>query len=258
MIFNYPIRWKKYIRHAGGIMLLCSVLLFAKQSCCSEVRVSVARSFQEAFDDLVVSYEQKSKGSKIVFNYGSSQVLAKQIAAGAPVDMFISAHQQWTDYLKIGGHIDDLFLSTLATNTLVVIGSPTRNAQSIQDLRSMKRIAIGNPITTAHGLYTLEAIKNAGLENELKSRLFFGENSENLHRIEKGEVDGAIIYRTEAGHLQKMKILFTIPPALHSPITYQLALTANSTHSQAALNFYKFLKSAEAKPILLRHGYSTK
>lgn len=239
-------------------IVICILIVFARPAFSSEVRVSVALSFQEAIQELVALYEQKTKGTKIICNYGTSQELAKQISAGAPVDMFISAHQQWTDYLKIGGFLDEMFLNTLASNTLVFIGNSGRNTHSMQDLRSLNLIAIGNPVTTAHGQYTVEAIRHSGMESELGNRLVVGNNHDNLQRVEKGEVDGAIIYRSEVRHLKKTKILFTIPPALHSPIIYQLALTKSSVNGQSTRQFYKFLNSSEAKPVFIRHGFTVK
>jgi molybdate transport system substrate-binding protein len=237
------------------VILLCTLVLMASSVCASEIRVSVALSFQDAFEELAASFEQKNKGTKIHHTYGNSQALAMQISSGAPVDLFISAHAQWTDYLKMGRYVDDLLVSMLASNTLVCVGMTGKSASSIRDLRSMKRVGIGNPITTANGQYSMEALKNAGLEFELRNRLVFGNAVENVQRVEMGELDGAIIYRTEAVHLKKAKILFTLLPNLYSPITYQVAIINSSRNAPAVLSFYKYVTSAEAKGILVRHGF---
>lgn len=240
------------------VIILNILLVFTTTVRAADVRVAVALSLQDAFEELVSGYEQKNKGTRILYHYGSSQALAKQIAAGSQVDLFISAHQQWTDYLKIGGHVDELLVKTFASNSLVFIGLPGKNVSTLQDIRPLKRIAVGNPATTAHGQYTMEAIRNAGLELELKHRLVTGTAVENIHRVEKGEVDGAIVYRTETVHLKKAKILFTVLPSLYPSITYQVSIAKLSVNDPAALNFYKYLSGPDVKPVLMRHGFGAR
>ncbi len=243
----------------GRIVVIISMfLVYSKPVHAAEVRVAVALSLQDAFEDLAVGFEQKNKGIKILYNYGSSQALARQIASGARVDLYISAHKQWVDYLVMGRHIDDLLINTFASNSLVFIGLPSKKYSSLQDIRLLRRIAVGNPLTTAHGQYTLEAIRNAGLEPELKNRIVMGNAIENISRVEKGEVDGAILYRTETVHMKKAKILFTVLQSLHPPITYQVSVAKLSVNDPAVLGFYKYLTGADAKPILMRHGFGTR
>lgn len=240
------------------IIVLSASFPAVKPAWGGDVRVAVALSIQEAYDELVRTHEQKNKNTRILSQYGSSQPLAKQIAAGAPADMFISSHPQWMEYLKISNHIEELLLINLASNSLVLIGKPDRQIVSINDLTTMSSIAVGSP-GTAHGQYTLEALKNAGLEQQLKPKLIQGKNShETLQLAEKGETEGAIIYRTEATHLKRTKILYTIPPTLHSPIAYQLALTKSGARNKDAVEFYRFLNSPAAKGILAKFGYTIK
>jgi molybdate transport system substrate-binding protein len=240
------------------ILVVCSVISSIIPAHGGEVRVFVASSIHEAYGELASTFEQKSKGIKVLSKLGTSQTLARQIATGAPADIFISAHQQWTDFLKINGLLEDLFLETLASNSLVFIGKPELKANGILDLRSMKRIAIGNPATTAHGQFTMEAIRNAGLESQIKNNLIMGDAQENLKLVERGEVDGAIMYRTEVKNMKKTKILFTISPELHSTMGYQLVLTKTGVKNRDAIDFYKFLNNASAKAILIRHGFLVK
>jgi molybdate transport system substrate-binding protein len=240
------------------MIIAFSITSFIRPALGAEVKVFVALSFQGAFNELAASYEHKTKGVRIISKFGASQDLAKQIAAGSPTDMFVSAHQQWTDYLKIGGIIEELLITKLASNSLVVIGSPSISFKSMHDLKSMRHISIGNPVTTAHGQYTMEAIRNAGLEPELKNHFIMDNNRESLQQVENGTIEGAIIYRSEAQQLKKSKILYTISPASHSPIFYQLAVTKASAHDPSTLNFYKFLNSQDAKIIINRHGFTTK
>ena len=76
-----------------------------------------------------------------------------------------------------------------------------------------------------------------------------------LMYAERGEVDGAFVYRTDALQAKQARILFTVPRGLYSQVTYPMGLTAAGTKNGEARNFYRFLQSEEAKRVLLKYGF---
>ena len=161
---------------------------------------------------------------KFVKNYGASGALAKQIENGAPADIFISANLEWMDYLKNKKLADAASIGTFAYNTLVFAGAAGK-ASSMQDLLKLERIAIGSPKSVPAGEYAMEAFKKAGLDKQLGKKLVMAKDvRECLMYAERGEVDGAFVYKTDALQAKQAKILFTVPQELYPRVTYPMAL----------------------------------
>jgi molybdate transport system substrate-binding protein len=75
---------------------------------------------------------------------------------------------------------------------------------------------------------------------------------------DRGEVDGAFVYKTDAQMAKYVKILFTVPRDLYPRVTYPVALTITGGKKAEAARFFKFLQSSTARNILIKHGFSTK
>ena len=148
--------------------------------------------------DLPPSGSKTHPGVKFLKNYGASGQLAKQIESGAPSDLFISANQEWMDDLRHKKLVTDRSIGTFTHNTLVFAGTPGK-AASMQNLLKLDRIAIGSPKSVPAGEYAVEALKKAGLGKQLEKKLIMAKDvRECLMFSERGEVDGAFVYRTDA------------------------------------------------------------
>jgi len=233
---------------------LC-LLLLAVPAMAGDVNLSVAASLREVINELSDSFAKTHPGVKFLKNYGGSGSLVKQIENGAPADIFISANQEWMEYLKNRNLVDKGSIGTFAYNTLVFAGAAGK-ASSMQDLPSLERIAIGSPKSVPAGEYAMEAIRKAGLDKQLEKKLVMAKDvRECLMYAERGEVDGAFVYRTDALQAKQARILFTVPGELHSRVTYPMGLTAEGAKSGDARAFYGFLQSLEARTLLRKYGF---
>jgi molybdate transport system substrate-binding protein len=237
--------------------LLC-LLLLAVPVLAGEVNLSVAASLKEVLNELSDSYAKTHPGVKYLKNYGASGALAKQIENGAPSDVFISANLEWMDYLKNKKLLVTASIATFTYNTLVFAGTPGK-ASSMQDLYKLERIAIGSPKSVPAGEYATEAFKKAGLDKQLEKKLVMAKDvRECLMYAERGEVDGAFVYKTDALQAKQAKILFTVPQELYPRVTYPMSLTVAGAKNKDAAAFFAYLHSEDAKSVLAKYGFAAR
>jgi molybdate transport system substrate-binding protein len=240
------------------ISTLFCLLLLATPVFAGDVNLSIAASLKEVINELSDNFTKKSPGVKFVKNYGASGALVKQIENGAPCDLFISANIEWMDYLKNKKLADVASIGTFTYNTLVFAGTPGK-AKSMQDLIKLERIAIGSPKSVPAGEYAAEAFKKAGIDKQLEKKLVMARDvRESLMYAERGEVDGAFVYRTDALQAKQAKILFTVPQDLYPRVTYPMALTVTGAKNRGAAAFFAYLHSEEAKAVLVKYGFATR
>lgn len=238
-----------------SIHLFCFVIL-ASSALAGEVNLSVAVSLKEVINELSAGFARKHPGVKFVRNYGGSGALVRQIENGAPADIFIAANLEWMDYLKDRKLADTSSIGTFTYNTLVFAGTPGR-ASSMHDLTKLERIAIGSPRSVPAGEYATEAFKKAGMEKQLEKKLVMAKDvRECLMYAERGEVDGAFVYKTDALQSKQVKILFAVPQELYPRVTYPMALTVTGAKNRDATSFFAWLHSAEAKAVLTKYGFA--
>jgi len=239
------------------IYLFC-LLIQASPALAADVNLSVAASLKEVINELSASFAKKNPGVKFVKNYGASGQLAKQIENGAPADVFISANLEWMDYLKNRKLVDSASIGTFTYNTLVFAGAPGK-ASSMQDLPKLEKIAIGSPKSVPAGEYAMEAFKKAGIDKQLEKKLVMAKDvRECLMYAERGEVDGAFVYRTDALLAKQAKILFTVPQELYPRVTYPMALTVAGAKNKDAAAFFAYLRGDEAKTVLSKYGFAVR
>lgn len=238
------------------LLALLIIMAFTVPASAGTVNLSVAASLKEVINELSDSFAKTHPNLKFIKNYGASGALAKQIESGAPADIFISANPEWMDYLKERKLIDTSSIAIFVYNTLVFAGSPGK-ASSMQELSRLERIALGSPKSVPAGEYAMEALKKAGLEKLLEKKLVMARDvRECLMYAERGEVDGAFVYKTDALQAKQAKILFVVPQGLYSRVTYPDALTAAGRKNKDAAAFLTYLHSNEAKSVLGKYGFS--
>jgi molybdate transport system substrate-binding protein len=230
---------------------------FSMPAHAGDVNLSVAASLRDAVAELSANFSKNNPGVKFQSNFGASGALAKQIENGAPADLFISANIEWMDYLKERKLVDEKSISTFAYNTLVFVGKPGLKAGSLQDIVKLEKIAIGSPKSVPAGDYAMQAFKNAGMENQVQNKLVMARDvRECLLYADRGEVDGAFVYRTDAEEMARnVKILFTVPQELYPRVIYPLALTVAGSKKAEAAVFFRFLQTPEARAVLTKHGF---
>lgn len=240
----------------AAILLLTAPLLQAAE----EIRLSVPASMTDAVKELAARFETSTGQDRIVVNAGASGALAKQIAEGAPADLFISANEKWMTWLVDQGMIDPASVRPFATNALVCAGLPDPAVTGMDDLAGLARIAIASPKSSPAGEYARQALERAGLADKLAAagKLVLAKDVRHaLAYADRGETDGAFVYRTDALRASRAVILFEVPAALYGAVTYPVALTRGGATKPAARQLHAFLTGAGARQILRQHGFGT-
>ncbi len=242
---------------ARTLMALSLWLGVAAPAYSDELYLSAASSLKEVVTELMTSYALEHGPQKFVASFGASGILAKQIENGAPADLFIAANAEWISCLTKNGRLSHQLIP-MAYNSLVFAGKAELGVSRLADITRLSRIAIGSPRSVPAGEYALAALKKAGLMPALENKLVLAKDArECLMYAERGEVDGALVYRTDALLLGKRtQILFMVEPEFHERIGYPLALTKTGAGKREALDFFGYLQSPAAKFILTRYGFA--
>ncbi|MBP7734382.1 MAG: molybdate ABC transporter substrate-binding protein [Spirochaetes bacterium] len=244
----------------NSIVIFLIVFCFALSTgpiAAADIDLSVAASLKEAVTELSNNFAKKNHPVAFRINTGASGALAKQIENGAPCDLYISANAEWTDYLREKKLVDAGTIATFAFNTLVFIAKPGIKAARLEDLVKLKRIAIGSPRSVPAGQYAVEAFRKKKLDKQLARKLVMTKDvRECLLYAERGEVDGAFVYKTDAEIMgDTVKVLFTVPQSLYPRVTYTMALTITGAGKKEAAAFHRFMQSANAKKVLSKYGF---
>jgi len=232
-------------------------VLLSGSALAGEVYLSVSSSLKDVINELSDNFAKKNPGLKFLKNYGASGALAKQIENGAPADIIISANQEWMDYLKNKRLVEISSIGTFAFNTLVFAGAGDKKVSGMQDLARLEKIAIGSPKSVPAGEYAMKALKKAGIDKQLENKLVMARDVRDcLMYAERGEVDGAFVYRTDALQAKQSKILFSVPQELYPRVIYPMALTVAGARNKDADAFFKYLQSDNAKTVLSKYGFA--
>lgn len=269
-MFDYILRKEEVMFKNACILVLIflSVLLttgIGLAESQKEITVSAAISLKNAFEEIGKLYEDRNKGTMVVFNFGASGDLIRQIEGGAPVDVFASAAQKDMDDIEHKGMILKDTRINIAANTVVLVvpeGSKTK-IKSFEDLMSgliskkISRIAVGNPKTVPAGRYALEVFKYYKVAETIKDRLVFAENVRQvLDYVARGEVDAGIVYSTDAMVRSKeVKIAAIAPEASHKPVVYPMAVVKGTKNEVLAKEFISLVTSPKGGIILKKYGF---
>lgn len=252
-----------WVRVALGVVLTTNVA--AQAVAAQKVTVFAAASLTNALQDIASQY-QKEKQVEVVSSFASSSTLARQIEAGAPADLFISADQKWMDYAVEKAAIQTATRVTLLTNSLVVV-APAASAQAAFTLSDKTdwlallkdgRLATGNPDHVPAGIYAREALTKLGAWHTLEPKLAPAEDVRGaLALVERAEAPLGIVYGSDAVASKGVKVVATFPEDSHKKVEYPMAVVKG--HQNAAVEgFYHYLKGPEAAAVFKRYGFTTK
>jgi molybdate transport system substrate-binding protein len=227
------------------------------------VTVFAAASLKTALDEIAAQW-RKDTGKTARISYAASGPLAKQIEAGAPADIFISADVAWMDYAAERKLIKPETRRNLLGNALVLVAPGDSKAQPLEinagtDLLSLLgkdgRLAMGQPKSVPAGAYAEQALTSLGLWDKVKDRIAQTESVRaTLLFVARGEAPLGIVYRSDAHAEPKVKVLGTFPESGHAPIVYPIALVAASANPDAK-PFYDYLATPAASAIFERESF---
>jgi molybdate transport system substrate-binding protein len=248
-----------------GLCLLALLGACSRSGAETKERLTVfaASSLTEAFQDLEREFEGDHPEVDVVLTFAGSQVLRLQIEHGAPAQVFASANAAHMDALVEVGRIRGEH--TFARNELVVI-VPKDNPAGIgrfEDLPQAKRIVVGSPSVPA-GRYAQELLNRAskdlgeGFGEAVRGHVVSEESNVRLVRakVELGEADAAIVYRTDVVATTSEDItIIEVPEHAAVRVDYHVGLVAEASGSAAAEAWVRQLNAPKGRKILARHGF---
>lgn len=247
-------QWIRYV--AGLICLGLSTLSMAGE----RVTVYAAASLTNAVSEIASQYT-KAHGIKVVGAYAASSALAKQIDSGAPADVFISADQNWMNYLQDKQKILPGTRKDLLQNRLVLIAPQGRGfkveARQGFDLSQAfdGRLCTGDTESVPVGIYARQTLQSLGWWNALKSRIVGTQDVRAaLAFVERGECAAGIVYETDARISTRTEIVTVLPDEGHDPVTYPVAVVTGARPQAQA--FVDYLSSPAAGAIFEKYGFT--
>jgi molybdate transport system substrate-binding protein len=246
----------------GLCVAMTSAPLRAQEA--GKLLVFAASSLTEALTEVGDAYAKTGK-PKPVFSFAASSAIARQIENGAPAGLFISADEEWMDYLAQRKLIVADSRRSFLGNTLVLIAPADRPLTlTIEPGFQLKRtlgtskLAIADPTSVPAGRYTKAALQSLGVWTAVESNVVRGENVRSaLAFVERSEAIAGIVYGTDAALTKKVSVVGTFPASSYPPILYPLAIVA-ANDSAAARAFWDFLLGEEAKAVYRKYGFSVK
>jgi molybdate transport system substrate-binding protein len=262
--YSYPGLSRNAMTLARLLTSLTAIFLLstAHPARADTVTVFAAASLKESLEAVAKDFEAAS-GHKVVISFGASSALARQIEAGAPAEIFVSADLDWADYLDGKKLLAPGTRLNLLKNTLVLI-APASSTTSLKlapgvnvaQALGNNRIAMANPESVPAGKYGKAALESLGAWAGVKDKVAGAENVRAaLALVSRGEVPLGVVYRTDALADKGVRIVDTFPETSHAAIVYPAAVTTNAKQ-RAAKALLDYLSSAAAKPVWQRYGFT--
>ena len=222
------------------------------------VTIFAAASLKTALDKTLTAYKAES-GDSAIASYAASSALAKQIAAGAPADIFISADQDWMDNLAHQKLIKPESRVTLLGNRLVLIAPKAAGKTGeIADLPALLGdglLAMADTTGVPAGKYGKAALTRLGLWDMVQGRVAQAENVRAaLALVARGEAAAGIVYASDTIAEPNVTVIATFPADSHAPIEYPAALLASA--GPGAEKLLKFLSSPAARGYFQEQGFT--
>jgi molybdate transport system substrate-binding protein len=225
------------------------------------LKVAAAADLTFAFEDMGAEFEKRT-GEKVVFSFGATGLLEKQIAEGAPFDVFAAGDVAFVDdAIHSGACLADSKALYATGQLALVLGKDAVGAKGVADLADARiaKIAIANPEHAPYGRAAKQALERAGVWEQTRARLVYGENvRQTLQYVESGNVGAAIVALSLMKGRQGADALpyVEVPAALHDPIVQALVVcTHGKAGVPAAQKFASFVESSDGRALLARYGF---
>ena len=239
------------------------MLLVASLARAQEIRVAAAADLRFALGELAGQFE-KQAGTKVDFTYGSSGNFFAQIQNGAPFDLFFSADLEYPRKLEAAGLAETGTLYEYALGRIVIwtrrdapINVATHGWNALLS-PAVQKIAIANPAHAPYGQAAVAALKKAGIFDQVKSKLVYGENiSQAAQFVQSGNAQAGIVALSLArSPAMKNGKHWEIPADMHPAIEQGAILLKSARNKAQARAFLEFVKSAEARATLESFGFT--
>ncbi|QBI55912.1 molybdate ABC transporter substrate-binding protein [Streptomonospora litoralis] len=217
--------------------------------------VFAAASLTEAFEELGGRFEEEHPDARVEFNFAGSSDLANQINEGAPADVFASADTHTMDLVVEEGRTAKEPV-VFVRNTLR-IAVPADNPAGVDGLADLADPAVKVVLCAEEvpcGAASAEALDAAGLEVAPVSRE--RDVKAALTKAELGEVDAALVYRTDIRAADGVKGI-AFPEADEAANDYPVAVLEGAARPGLAEAWVEFVRSGDGDEVLDDAGFST-
>jgi molybdate transport system substrate-binding protein len=244
-------------------LVLLSTLLTIRTAGAQEIRVAAAADLQFALDELAAQY-LKQTGRKIDVSYGSSGNFFAQIQNGAPFDVLLSADIEYPRKLEAAGLAEPGTLYEYAVGR-IVLWMPADARVDVAKLGwrallepAIGKIAVANPEHAPYGRAAVAALRNAGIYEQVRSKLVYGENiAQAAQFVSSGNAQAGILALSLAiSPPMRGGNRWEIPANLHAPIEQGAVIMKSAKSKEGARDFLTFLKSATGRKILDSYGFT--
>ena len=254
-------------RSVKSLTTICLLLVFTlflgctkRQEKQNELTIFAAISLTDALTEIGAAFTTESQ-VKVYYNFAASTTLQRQLEKGASADIFISASPRQVIELEAEGLLETDSRHDLLTNRLVLVSHEIAglSVETPDDLTTpeISRIAIGHPDIVPAGTYAKEALTHLGLWETLHPKLVFGVDVRaTLAYVTAGNVDVAVVYKTDTTLSENIKVLYQFPLEAYTPIVYPAVVMKSSPRKQLARIFIEHLQSADSTVIFEKHGFT--
>lgn len=244
----------------GGSVLRAGlgIALVVASGCGSEAPLTVlaASSLTESFERLADGWvSQGHARPRLAFD--ASSRLARQVEAGAPADLVVSADEVWMDWLAERALVDPGSRVVLARNALVVVVPAGSNlvVDEAGDLATAGRVALAGESVPA-GRYARQALAGLGAWDTVEGRVVSGDDVRAaLGWVASGDADAGIVYATDARVEPRVRVVWSVPSKSHAPIVYPAAVVARSERPDEARQFLAFAAGPAGQDVLAAAGF---
>lgn len=242
-------------------LLLLLLGLLSAPLMAAPLNIYAASSLTEVVNDLADAWA-KAGHERPVPVLGASSALARQVQAGAPANLFLSADEQWMDVLDRAGLLVAGTRADLLTNRLVlVVPAADRrkvvigNNFAFAALVGRARWVTGDPASVPVGRYARAALSNLGVWAAAEPTLARAENVRSaLAFVERGDAVAGIVYATDAKASAKVRVAGVFPAVSHPPIVYPVAVVKGGDSAEARA-FLAFLRGPAARRLFVARGF---
>jgi molybdate transport system substrate-binding protein len=254
---------QRFVRDVVAGVLLTALACGSAGAQWQNVHLFAAISMKDVLEEIVRGFDP-GPNTRVLSAFAASSALARQIEHGAPADVFVSADEEWMDYLAQRKLIATDTRRVLAGNRLVLVADARRVLEvriesgfPLAQLLGDGRLAVADPAHVPAGRYARAALTSLGVWPAVSGRLAAADNVRAaLNFVARGEAPLGIVYQTDAAREPRVRIAGTFPSGSHPPIAYPAALSAKSARSDAARRLLAHLGSAEATHVFARHGFT--